>query len=403
MPTTEDMVEALAAGKVAAHVADAIRAGRSSPRDRLMSEAREALDWDAQAQYALFPELVKALSPEKEGQPCTICASRCPHLVAKTWARTVEWQPQAPSLRQLLEQALEPVRDKAEIIWFGSLAHRQQSGELGLLGLAGSDVDLTVLSEDADETSLLLRESLWDTSIELARFNYGSHISVVSETPKAFLKRLDQRPDLWNAIWREGYPLASNDSILNGIQHCEARRVSGELLVRYAVRSLELTVLQIALVSMASAPQKTLDEILKRKEDGALVPLAYAIGKFSRDKELNKRSVLSFIAEGKSPDLDIEGCQPRVRLDRLLRLVDITLAEAQVSTPVVDNARAQVKKLGALIGMAVENWPAFRLTRGTAHSLLHQSGPQYTFLRWAFLEGGSKQIFEQRGKHDGSG
>lgn len=105
MPTTEDMVEALAAGRLAAYVADAIQAGRSSPRDRLMSEARETLDWNAQARYALFPELVKALSPEKEGTPCTICAGRCPHLVRNTWTTTVELQTQAPSLREILERA----------------------------------------------------------------------------------------------------------------------------------------------------------------------------------------------------------------------------------------------------------------------------------------------------------
>jgi phosphomethylpyrimidine synthase len=395
MPTTGDMVEALAAGRVAAYVADAIQAGRSSPRDRLMSEAREALDWTAQAQYALFPELVKALSPEKEGTPCTICAGRCPHLVRNTWPTAVEPQRQAPSLRQILEEALAPVKCKAEVIWFGSLAHRQQSGELDSAGLAGSDIDLTILSEDAEETSALLGRTLWDISIQLARSNYGSHISIVSETPKTFLRRLDQRPDLWNAIWREGYSLATNDSILNRIQRSEVRHVSGNLLVRYAVRSLELAVLQIALASMSRAPRSALDQILKRKADGAFGPLSLAMGSFLRDKELSRRSVLSFLGRSNFAAIDSDEGNAKAQLDRLLRLINLTLAEARASSLPMAEARTRVKKLGTLISSAVANWSTFRLAPETAHSLLYQTGPQYSFLRWAFLEGGSIQIFKQ--------
>ena len=240
MPATEDMIEALAAGRVASHIADAIQTGRDSARDRLMSEAREALDWNTQAQYALFPELVKAFSPERKGTPCTICASRCPHLVRNNWATAVDERTQTPSLRQVLEQAFEPVRSKTEVIWFGSLAHRQREGELDFANLAGSDIDLTILSEEPEETNALLEKTLFDISIELARSNYGSHISLVTETPKTFLRRLDQRPDLWNAIWRDGYSLGGNDSILSHIRRGEVRPVNGDLIVRYAVRSLEL-------------------------------------------------------------------------------------------------------------------------------------------------------------------
>jgi phosphomethylpyrimidine synthase len=266
MPSTEDMVKALRLSKLAVYIADTIKVGRNARRDRLMSEAREALNWSAQKRYGLFPDLIAAFSPEKDGQPCTICASRCPHLLTgtrytdpsqlSTPYNSIHERPR--SLREVLVEALAPVTDKAEIIWFGSLAHSQKSLDLEILGLAGSDVDLTILADDADEMRELLDQDLNHISIGLARSNYGSHISVAYESPANFLSRLNKRPDLWNAIWRDGISLSSSDSVLRLIQRGEARHVDGELVVRYAVRSFELTILQIALAAAARAPEQTL-------------------------------------------------------------------------------------------------------------------------------------------------
>jgi hypothetical protein len=58
---------------------------------------------------------------------------------------------------------------------------------------------------------------------------------------------------------------------------------------------------------MANAPEETLDQILKREVDGALWPLAHVIGKFSRDKELSRRSVLTFLGYPRLPDVGTFG------------------------------------------------------------------------------------------------
>lgn len=404
MPSTEDMVEALRASRVAVYIADAIQVGRRSARDRLMSEAREALNWNAQAQHALFPDLVTALSPAKQGQPCTICASRCPHLIAKNRPATVRAShrpltpvaSRPPSLRAVLEAALEPLGPRVEVIWFGSLAQCQQDAELDLFGLAGSDVDLTLICDDPERTYELLEETLRKISVRLAQSSYGSHISLVSESPGTFLKRLEKRPDLWNAIWRDGIPLGSSDSILSYIRRDRVRRVGGDLVVRYAVRSLELAVLQIALAAMAHAPGTGLSQILRRKLEGALWPLAHAIGSFSEDKELSRRSVLAFLGDIGLPDLGADAVHGRLRLlDHLLRITHITLAEAKVSASLTAQAQARVDNLGRLIHGAVTNWPNFRLPTEAAHSMLYDTGPQYAFLEWAFLQGGMVEIFEQ--------
>jgi hypothetical protein len=311
----------------------------------------------------------------------------------------------ARSLRELLEEALEPLQRKSEVIWFGSLAHRQRTEVLNVSGLAGSDIDLTILSDNAEEAYEISEERLRKLSIALARSNYGSHISVVSETPSTFLQRLDQRPDLWNAIWRDGTPLWNSDSILNSIQRSRVRPVSGDLLVRYAVRSLELAALQIALASTAKAPEEILNRILARKLDGAIWPLAYAFEKFSKDKESSRQSVLSFLGWLRLRDVETEDDYPssvRRRLDRLFRLTDITLAEADASSSATMKARARIEQLEMLLRSAASNWPNFTLPIQIVRSILHNSGAQYAFLQWAFLKGGITELFEQQDAYDAS-
>lgn len=84
MPTIDDMIDAIRSAKLGIHVAQTILSGPTSPRDRSMSEARARLDWDAQAQYALFPDLfqqIKDTENLQQGSSCSICGRRCPFLV----------------------------------------------------------------------------------------------------------------------------------------------------------------------------------------------------------------------------------------------------------------------------------------------------------------------------------
>lgn len=81
MPTKTDMISALQAARLGAYVAEAIRQTKRSERDRLMSDARNALEWEKMRHYALFPQLVDAYrSAAADGRPCSICAHACPLL-----------------------------------------------------------------------------------------------------------------------------------------------------------------------------------------------------------------------------------------------------------------------------------------------------------------------------------
>ena len=139
-----------------------------------------------------------------------------------------------------------------------------------------------------------------------------------------------------------------------------------------------------------------LHQLLKRKADGAFGPLSFAVGAFFRDKELSRRSVISFLRQSNFPDIDASKDDPEAQLDLLLYLTKTTVAQACASKLTAAKARTRIKKLGTLMRIAVENWPTFSLARETALSVLYQTGPQYSFLRWAFLNGGSMQIFNHR-------
>lgn len=90
MPDEADMVDALRAARVGLHVAELIRQGRESRRDRELSRARQSLDWGRQGELAIDSILAQSLIAAEHlsnGSPCTICKSKCPFVAVPN----VDW------------------------------------------------------------------------------------------------------------------------------------------------------------------------------------------------------------------------------------------------------------------------------------------------------------------------
>ncbi|WP_454196420.1 phosphomethylpyrimidine synthase ThiC [Nocardia sp. Marseille-Q1738] len=87
MPTAADTAEAIRNVRVAITALDLVRGWPAEiARQRAISVARRANDWETQAGHALYPGLagnVFIANGLKKGAPCTICASLCPHIHAK--------------------------------------------------------------------------------------------------------------------------------------------------------------------------------------------------------------------------------------------------------------------------------------------------------------------------------
>ncbi len=81
LPTVEDVREGVIASRIAAHVADLARGYKAAHKmDADMGRARKNLDWDAQAELAIDPELFKirrAESPSSDTEVCTMCGEFC--------------------------------------------------------------------------------------------------------------------------------------------------------------------------------------------------------------------------------------------------------------------------------------------------------------------------------------
>jgi hypothetical protein len=170
-------------------------------------------------------------------------------------------------------------------------------------------------------------------------------------------------------------------------------------VVRYAVRSFELTILQIALAAAARAPEQTLRRILSRKIDGAIWPFAHALNRFTRDKEENKKSLLRALPCSRSVEIANDNRSNTRRIIECLHfLTELTFKEAKIGPPLLDVARARINALLTFTQSAADHWPDFRLPDVMAHSILDNSGPQYSFLKWAFLEGGINGLFHQEGR-----
>jgi phosphomethylpyrimidine synthase len=81
LPTAEDVRQGVIATRLAAHVADVASGSESAQKwDARMGQARKNLDWDAQAELAIDPELVmeiRSKNPSAETEACTMCGKFC--------------------------------------------------------------------------------------------------------------------------------------------------------------------------------------------------------------------------------------------------------------------------------------------------------------------------------------
>lgn len=91
LPSPEHVKEGLVAFKIAAHVADIARGNPEAiARNREMSKARYALDWERQFELALFPKEARAIFEARgsKTEACSMCGPFCPmNLVEKTLRR----------------------------------------------------------------------------------------------------------------------------------------------------------------------------------------------------------------------------------------------------------------------------------------------------------------------------
>ena len=81
LPTIEDVKNGVIASRIAAHVADLAKGLKSAHEwDSKMGKARKELDWEAQANLSIDPELVKARRGEgsaSDKEVCTMCGQFC--------------------------------------------------------------------------------------------------------------------------------------------------------------------------------------------------------------------------------------------------------------------------------------------------------------------------------------
>lgn len=81
LPSVEDVRQGVIAARIAAHVADVAKGTKTAQEwDASMGRARKALDWNAQAELAIDPELVTEIrnkKPPADTEACTMCGEFC--------------------------------------------------------------------------------------------------------------------------------------------------------------------------------------------------------------------------------------------------------------------------------------------------------------------------------------
>lgn len=81
LPSIEDVKLGVIASKIAAHVADLAKGIKSAiERDAKMGKARKNLDWNAQAELSIDPQLVietRLKNPSSDSEACTMCGKYC--------------------------------------------------------------------------------------------------------------------------------------------------------------------------------------------------------------------------------------------------------------------------------------------------------------------------------------
>lgn len=81
LPTVEDVKQGVIASRIAAHVADLAKGSKSAHQwDISMGKARKNLNWDAQAELAIDPDLVRERREgnlSSDSETCTMCGRFC--------------------------------------------------------------------------------------------------------------------------------------------------------------------------------------------------------------------------------------------------------------------------------------------------------------------------------------
>lgn len=81
LPNEDDVLEGIRAAKVATHIGDLVKLKeRFKEHDKLMSKARRDLDWKAQFDNAMFPDVAKKIRDERipeNPDTCTMCGNFC--------------------------------------------------------------------------------------------------------------------------------------------------------------------------------------------------------------------------------------------------------------------------------------------------------------------------------------
>jgi len=92
LPDENDVRDGIIASRIAAHAADIVKGIPGAVEwDRNMSRARKALDWNAQAEYALVPEMARRghLKTPTSAEACSMCGKYCAMAVVDRYLGTV--------------------------------------------------------------------------------------------------------------------------------------------------------------------------------------------------------------------------------------------------------------------------------------------------------------------------
>jgi phosphomethylpyrimidine synthase len=88
LPDENDVREGVIASRIAAHAADIVKGVQGALEwDRKMSAARKALDWTAQAELALVPDLARKghLKTPTQEQACSMCGKYCAMVIVEEY------------------------------------------------------------------------------------------------------------------------------------------------------------------------------------------------------------------------------------------------------------------------------------------------------------------------------
>ena len=88
LPSPEDVKEGVIATKIGAYAGDLASGQIDGSQDLAMAEARKKLDWEAQYECAMFPDVARAKRdqrPPEDEDACTMCGNFCAVKIVNEW------------------------------------------------------------------------------------------------------------------------------------------------------------------------------------------------------------------------------------------------------------------------------------------------------------------------------